>query len=374
MSLKITSISLKGFRTFRELEIQRLGRVNLITGKNNTGKSSLLEALRLFAWNGAPTMIQSISREREEIPVDLDQGKTAEELERMFLAISSLFRGFPQLSEKPEPIVVATSGDSYMKLTLDLDWIVKKRDEDGNTRLVRPQGEIPGEANSDLALIVKTDDDAPVATMLGELYDYYDTPRFWRKLTAIQRIPCFFVSPNGGTGTTALAGFWDRIALTEHEQHVIRALRIIDRNISAVSMVGDKYGPFRTAIVRADNINRPVPLRSFGDGLNRLFGIVLSLINARNGLLLIDEFENGLHHTVQHDVWRIIFELARDLDIQIFATSHSWDAVEAFQRAAQETPEEGVLIRLTRREEEIIPTVFTEDELAVATRDRIEVR
>ncbi len=77
---------------------------------------------------------------------------------------------------------------------------------------------------------------------------------------------------------------------------------------------------------------------------------------------------------VQADVWRAVFTLASRLDIQVVATSHSWDTIEAFQEAASEDPAEGVLIRLSRRGEDIIPTLFREDELAVATRDRIEVR
>ena len=126
--------------------------------------------------------------------------------------------------------------------------------------------------------------------------------------------------------------------------------------------------------MRSAGFRRPLPLRSFGDGLNRVFVIVLSLVNARGGILLIDEFENGLHHTAQLDVWRMIFRLARRLDVQVFATSHSWDALEAFQKAAAEVPEEGALLRLTNRNGNIIPTVFTEDELAVVTRHKIEVR
>ena len=62
------------------------------------------------------------------------------------------------------------------------------------------------------------------------------------------------------------------------------------------------------------------------------------------------------------------------LTLQVVATSHSWDAIEAFQKAASEDPEEGVLIRLSRQGKEIVPTLFREDELAIATRDRIEVR
>jgi AAA15 family ATPase/GTPase len=118
-----------------------------------------------------------------------------------------------------------------------------------------------------------------------------------------------------------------------------------------------------------------VPLRSYGDGLNRLFGIVVSLVSAKDGVLLIDEFENGMHHTVQTDAWRAIFKLASRLDIQVMATSHSWDAVKSFQKAASENPEaEGVLVRLDRNGDDIIPTRFGADELAIVARDRIEVR
>ena len=126
--------------------------------------------------------------------------------------------------------------------------------------------------------------------------------------------------------------------------------------------------------MRASNIARPVSLGTFGDGVNRLFGIALALVNARGGLLLVDEFENGLHHTVQTDVWRMIFRLAKRLDVQVFATTHSQDTVRTFQQAAAESPEEGVLLRLTRRGEDIIPTVATEDDLEVATLHDIEVR
>lgn len=189
------------------------------------------------------------------------------------------------------------------------------------------------------------------------------------------RQPCVFVSPYGGEQTATLAPLWDKIALSDKEGYVIQALRIIEPAVRAVSMVGgEATRDARTAIVRSMDLPRPVPLRSFGDGLNRLFGIALSLVNAAGGLLLIDEFENGMHHTVQADVWRALFKLAEKLDVQVVATSHSYDAIEAFQEAARETPDQGVLIRLTRKGEDIIPTVFREEELAIATREGIEVR
>jgi hypothetical protein len=173
-----------------------------------------------------------------------------------------------------------------------------------------------------------------------------------------------------------MGALWDAIALTDVEQEIVTALKVISSDILAVSMIGsdERNTRPRTAIVKSARHPSPRPLRTFGDGVNRLFGVILSLCNARNGVLLVDEIENGLHYSVQTEIWRTIFRLATDLNVQIFATSHSWDCVRAFQQAAGDSPEHGVLVRLTARGDRIIPTLFTEEELKIATRDQIEVR
>ena len=368
MSLKIESITLERFRVFRELTIRGLGRVNLITGRNNTGKSSILEGLRILANNASLDVIYDILRYREENVEEAEEEGHPADPDSLFL-VSGLFHGFPLLSEDPEPIAISTSGKSSpMSMTIRLDWLSEEFDSDGIRSVPLGKPDPDGIA----ALIVETQD-ATKAHRLERFRYPYSMRRGRFEPSNETRMSCIFVSPYGGGGTGVLGPLWDKIALSDREKDVVEGLRIIDPQISAVSIVGGtRRKP--TAIVRADNIARPIPLRSFGDGLNRLFGIILSLVNARGGLLLVDEFENGLHHTVQLDVWRTIFRLAQTLDIQVFATSHSWDAVEAFQKAAAEAPEEGVLIRLARMGEDIIPTVLSEDELAIATRDQIEVR
>ena len=366
MSLKIESITLE---RFRELTIRGLGRVNLITGKNNTGKSSVLEGLRILANNAAPDVIYDILRYREKNIEEAEEEGHPADPDSLF-QVSGLFHGFPLLSENPKPIAILTSGKSSpMSMTIRLDWFSEEPDSDRMKLVLLDKSEPDGIA----ALIVETQDTTRIHRLdrFGRYLHPMHRARF--KSSNGTRMSCIFVSPYSGESTGVLGPLWDKIALSDREKDVVEGLRIIDPQISAVSMVGStRRKP--TAIVRTDNIERPVPLRSFGDGLNRLFGIILSLVNARGGLLLVDEFENGLHHTVQLDVWRTIFRLAQTLDIQVFATSHSWDAVEAFQKAAAEAPEEGALIRLARRGEDIIPTVLSEDELAIATRDQIEVR
>ena len=114
---------------------------------------------------------------------------------------------------------------------------------------------------------------------------------------------------------------------------------------------------------------------SLGDGMLRALGISLALVSVKDGILLIDEFENGLYYTVQPDLWQFIFRIARRLNVQVFATTHSWDCIEAFQRAAREDhQEEGLLIRLESKTGEIGVTLYDERELTIATREHIEVR
>jgi len=376
MTLSIEALDIQQFRAIRELSIRGLGRVNLITGRNNSGKSSVLEALRILATDASSSTIFDILRSREENIVDSEDTTQPLDADGWFL-LSSLFHGFPQFSPELAPISIASNGGQRrLKLMLKAAWVSEQRGEDGVRRVI-PQQQVLFEAAADVlpALVVDTNGSHRIVPLESWRRYGYRGRTLSADRTSEPRLPCVFVSPYGGEQTAMLGVMWDRIALSDREQDVVDALKIIAPEISAVSMVGGE-GPrqLRTAIVRASGVGRPVPLRSFGDGLNRLFGIVLSLVNAKDGLLLIDEFENGMHYSVQADVWRVLFRLATRLNIQIVATSHSWDAIEAFQQAANGTREDGVLVRLTRKGEDIIPTIFCEDELAVATRDRIEVR
>lgn len=376
MEPKIADLEIHQFRAIRDLKLEKLGRVNLITGRNNTGKSSVLEALRILASNASLDVIYDILRFREEEEVgDPEDGVGLLEPDTAF-PLSSLFCGYPKLSDDLQPIVITSSGSQHTnRVSLSAGWALEEQKLDGTRTFIAQQTMSFGDSDALPAVIIDVNGHSrivPFDNLRRSLSRRLRRPNLFDE----RQLPCIFVSPHAAEKTAALGPLWDKIALSDYEEDVVNALRIIHPEISAISMVGGE-GPRRdrTAIVRAaTGISRPVPLRSFGDGMNRLFGIVLSLVNAKDGLLLIDEFENGLHHTVQVDVWRTVFKLANRLDIQVVATSHSWDAVEAFQKAASEDPEEGVLIRLSRKNDDIIPTVFREDEVALIARDRIEVR
>ncbi|MDE0446870.1 MAG: AAA family ATPase [Spirochaetaceae bacterium] len=77
----------------------------------------------------------------------------------------------------------------------------------------------------------------------------------------------------------------------------------MDTSVLGVALIGDgESNSVRRAVVRLKDQERPVPLKSLGDGAERLFGVALALANSRGGFLLIDEAENGIHHSVQYDL------------------------------------------------------------------------
>lgn len=157
---------------------------------------------------------------------------------------------------------------------------------------------------------------------------------------------------------------------------LVRSLQLLCQTSNASTWSGSaERSAEQIVIVKLADRNEPVPLKSMGEGLVRIFGIVLGLVNSQNGLFMVDEIESGLHFSVQVELWRLLFEVAKRLNVQIFATTHSWDCVEAFQYASsQAEDDEGVLVRLQRNGDGIVSTLFNEKHLEIATREQIEIR
>ena len=368
------NLTIQGFRGIKNLTIPQLGRVTLITGKNNTGKSSILEALHLHAQNAAPSAIEEILFFREEMTLPTPVGRLSAERSVAY-EITSLFHGYPSLSDDFRRVFISTSGaNTPMKLTMSINWFTESLDNSGNVRLDNPAPRLFWGDSADVPVLQVETELGARTHRLDEWPGYRSRIRTRRDQIFRARMPLGMVSSGFSDRTDLLGTLWDQITLTDVEDDVVDMLRLFDPNISDFSMVSGDVPGERVGMVRAKNISHPVPLRSFGDGMNRLFSIALSLVCASGGILLVDEFENGLHYSVQLDAWLRIFRLARHLDVQVFATTHSNDTISAFQEVAASTQDEGVLIRLNRRGDDIIPTVYSEDELAIADRHAIEIR
>ena len=352
-NLILNSLEISSFRAFEHLQIERLGRVNLIVGKNNVGKTSLLEAIQLYARSGSPALIAELLMSRDESRLsNLDA--IAINFPDLLPGLKYLFFGRRELTSILETIQIGPVNIPDKMLNITVGGF-----DSYNT----------------------VDDQGPrISIHMGkqQLVNFSLRSSTYPRLplTELKGITCVSIQA-GGLSRRQIGESWDGIALTNLEKEVLAALQLIAPGTEGINLVGDpasKRGE-RIPIVRITDINEPLPLRSLGDGMQRIFGIALALVNARDGILLIDEFENGLHYSVQPDLWRLIFQVARRLNVQVFATTHSWDCIEAFQKATQQdTQNEGMLIRLESKQGKIVATLFDKRQLGIATREQIEVR
>ena len=309
--LHFPNLTIKGFRGIKELTIPQLGRVNLITGKNNTGKSTILEALRINLNDAEPWVILETLEYREEDIASRREVETLGDLE-VLSYISVLFHGFPQRLKDFSPIIVTTTnGRKGEHLELRIEKIPRNSVPQMGLRLSGGEVQTLEDGDGELLLLVKKGEFSVGHRLRNFLRNLRSTRVGHSIIQEASLTPCILLDPYAGESTDEHADLWDAVVLTKLEPEVVGALRFINSSIAAISMVGTSGSSHeRRAIVRAEDIPKPVPLRSFGDGMNRLFGIALSLANAEGGVLLIDEFENGLHYSVQPDVWRMIFNMS----------------------------------------------------------------
>ncbi|KDB50428.1 hypothetical protein X805_39450 [Sphaerotilus natans subsp. natans DSM 6575] len=360
----LNALVIRNFRCLQDFHVGRLGRVNLIVGRNNAGKSTVLEALSLHAGRASREVIERITQARDESPKDLFPG-----------------HGFPAGDDWTDAIQIGdpTNPASLLRLLHAHVSDTEEHVQEAQGTVVRlttrrvPKQDLalfPGRTEHALFVLLQ---DRPLATV------FLDSDR--RVPEPLPAIPCGLVRTRW-MPMDALAAQWDRIVFTEHEDIVRRALRLITPEFENLTFVqiGDPAGRHRSAKVKLSNTGSPVALKSLGDGMQRILQIALQLVSARGGLLLIDEFENGLHYSVQEQVWSLLFEMAERLDIQIFATTHSWDCIESFARVARQRQDiDGVLFRMGRSlrhsdRGRIIATVFDEAALHDITQAEVEVR
>jgi len=368
--LVLDSLEIKNFRAFKHLQIENLGRVNLIVGKNNVGKTSLLEALWLYASWTNPAVVWSILSSRDENGIGLTVVPKTEK--DRINAVKSLFHGRQDLETSPKievgPYWPGSPQDTFFMHVSELMVGTNELPERAGPRSTFD--ELETFLDTDLVL---------VAGYSGQTVFIYplnpDEPHITRYKVEHETKKRVYI-PASGLTAVQTSSFWDAIALTSLEIDVLFAISLLDSDIERVGMIGSNDSfTRRYAIAKVRQRADPIPFRSMGEGMSRMFGIALALVNAKDGILLIDEVDTGLHYSVLPDLWKLIFEVAHRLNVQVFATTHSKDCIEAFQYAADEnTEEEGMLIRLENRKAGVGAVTFDEQELAIITREQIEVR
>ena len=314
------SIVIKNYKNIKDLSIDSLAPVNLIVGRNNVGKSTLLEAISIYAAGGNIEWLKELLEFRgESVEIKSPFDDTDIELEKIMMEHFLSF--FPE--RKP----IYSEGKSI---------IIKEKENNASSKKV-------------LSIRMVYIEDVTVTGETGRV-----NHQVVIELTPEQILADDITTPN-------LAGRGCLLYTSDAA------------DIEKLNFLNDDLQKRRIPYVTLKGKEKRHRLSSMGDGINRVLTIILALLNCKGGILLLDEFETGLHHSIQIRLWKIIFMLSEKLNIQVFVTSHSQDCINSFVEANNK--QKGKLIRLENRNGNVVAVNYDDEkELRFATDNNIEIR
>ena len=350
-SLHLPSLVIKNFRCIDELTIPRLGRVTLLAGKNGVGKTTVLDAVRIWADRGLTNEFGKVLADRGDIFI-----KNADGQQRAVVDRTALFTNrtvSPEITISVGPIEEAQA--------------LKIRQFYSTDRISRPVP-FPMDVSDYAHLEVQFGTTGPWREGLHFLLDPIPAA-----------VPCNTVGPNRPTDET-VQKYWNEVALTSHEDRALDALNLItdvvvERVAALEAFAGTGETQPRRVMAKVRDTDYQVPLRTLGDGAFRAYAIALALARNAGGFLLIDEAENGIHHSIQAKFWNMVLQTAQRNNVQVIATTHSWDCVVGFAKAANELEDvEGLLVRIERVPVGLRAITYDETRMKSAAKFGIEVR
>ncbi|MCC6460124.1 MAG: AAA family ATPase [Saprospiraceae bacterium] len=321
----VKSIHIENFRCFQDFQLADLGQMNLIGGKNNAGKTSFLEALLLgnVPTSGTIYFLQQVRTENTNAYGDFPE-----------MAWTNLFFGL----DKTKRIKLTTTLTGT-EITVEIECTEKTKQSVGKRFQIKSDELIQVVDSATLSEI-------GASTLKikgsGKNIRFYNEITFtWgtRKPTENHGGPKFqpvlftyFVPTGFKKPSFVLAREFDRAIALGKKEFVLAGLQAIDPQIKDAMTLN--VGEPRIHIVRQNGSMQQ--LNFYGDALNKVVDIILRIVNNANCLLLIDEIENGIHHSNHEKFWSLLLKLTKEFRVQMFATSHSSEMIQAFQKVASE--------------------------------------
>ncbi len=348
------SIVVKNFRCFSGLALSGLERVNLIAGKNNTGKTALLEAIRLNCDPGNGALPNDISKER---------------------GIKAPLRGYEEVASwlfwgrrvgTGAEVQIQDDKGRWRYLTISLVDAATMRQRLGDAQQAFRVAEEPGP----FLMLAYKGPNAETAMSIGFMHG----KAFSWTGTGIGEswdVPSEFIH-SGGAASSRDVQFFGELEAAKRKAEILPSLQIVEPRLQELSLV-----PLAGETVIHGDIGLPrlVPVPFMGEGTRRVLSILLAIANARGGVVLIDEIENGLHYSVQKQVWQAIAHAARQNDVQVFATTHSWECIRAADEAfTSDEPYDFRLHRLDRVDGTVQVVSYDREGIEISLTTGLEMR
>ncbi|MCY4174487.1 MAG: ATP-binding protein [Cyanobacteria bacterium MAG CAR3_bin_5] len=362
------TLSLNGFRGFESYRLSGLARVNLLVGKNNSGKTSVLEAVELLVSEGNPRVLcNSLAR------------RGARETRRPrspMIDVGHVFHGHtctPGVSFE----LSSDDGNSTLRVKiLSLEEVGEEADDwDRGVKRWRqrrqfdPDEEVTPEFGmsieagaSESRILLPVMEDGTVGIT------WYGYPRSIRN--GQSGAPVHFLTLDA-FDPDPMGRLWDTVLEKGIKAEIISDMRLLEPDLDSIDFRTQTNG----ILLSLHNSKRPLSINTYGDGTKRLLALRLSFVGAENGVLLVDEIDAGLHWTVMEEVWKLVIEVAKRLNVQVFAATHSIDCIQGLGSLLRNRPDLEGEVSLQRVTRSLSRAVCLQgDQIKIAMKQDIEVR
>jgi len=349
------------YRGLRDVRLEGLGQINLLVGDNNSGKTSILEALYLYAeplnwrrWSDVASL-----RETES----LASSSQTEQVSWLFPQGIGNSNGNVPLT-KPEILFIASGNFPVRKVSCyyenftEFEQMKYPRLAEGEGVYEEREKEVEGIKIYVSATIMSASNRVET---LKETFIFPPKRRIVVRKIPIPNLPVQIISTYSHRMNTTTTSLWSDVINAETKSDAIELLRSFDPDIEDIDIIIDSLGR-PTVSVKHKKLRR-APLSTFGDGLRRIFTLATAIPGVRNGLLLIDELEMAIHTGVLKKTFDWLVKACIQNNVQLFATTHSLEAIDTLLDVSEETIEL-VAYRLRKGEDRITVTRFDKELLS----------
>ena len=380
----LESLTIENYRGFHRFDLHHLGRVNLIVGTNNAGKTSVLEAVNILETPGDFGPIWStLSRRGEDLFEEFESSRTRHiDVRRLFHGHEATIDSrvsFSAESSHGRDQFTAVITEPNLDEQAGTTPLLENFESESVSELL-PRAAALGirwqssQTKADVSTVVNMTRRGGISInavrMIGRGSDVQRTP--------IRLITASSLSPD------IVGDLFNQVVLTPDEDFVTEALRIIEPSIERIATTGADRAPvaynrgigYRGGLfVRCSGIGDRIPIGSMGDGIWRLLGLALALARTEGGILLVDEIDTGLHYGVMENMWKLVNQTAKRHNIQVFATTHSRDCYESLAAVCRDSVSENSEVTIQRVERgKTQSTAYSEQEIIAAAQRGMEVR
>ena len=312
--IQLESLEINNFRGFDHLKMNEFSKINVLVGKNNIGKTSVLESIFLLSGMSNPELALNLNLMRG-LPVNKNVLKYI----------------FYNLETKNAPSIIGEFSEGTTRVLEISPFFEKKKVETSSRGLfsdssLTPVTDISG-LRYDFSVTKPNKPKESFETLLRfEKDEIIIDPDYTYKEDIFSRFLTSDVTDDG------LLERLNALFVSKKEHVMNELLNKFDAKIN------DMYVLPNGIYVDREGVSERIPLQMTGDGIRRFLNVAATIAanDKQNFICLIDEIEKGLHHESQELMWRTLFMLTRPANIQLFITTHSWEMLESLAKVLKQ--------------------------------------